>query len=158
MNITSILILTLAIIFGVVTTLFIAKIILSRIEFNNEEKIGSYFKYSSILIGAALLLKPCVDNIVYTTDILVTKDFDFKNYEFFKLLLIYFIVYYIAIFVINFLSNKIQYILISKEIKDQNLKYVVSSLLFIILCFLTLPLIEIIFNYYKPTVETQFYR
>lgn len=158
MNITTILILSLAITFGVITTLFIAKIILSRIEFNEDEKIGSYFKYASFLIGSALLLKPCIENIVYTSDILVTKDFDFKNYSFYKLIFIYYIVYYLTIVILNFITNKIQFLLVSKEQDDNNLKFIVSSILFVILCFLSISLMEVIFNYYKPTVETQFYR
>ncbi|WP_313580607.1 hypothetical protein [Chishuiella sp.] len=158
MNITTIIILSLSIVFGLITTLFISKIILSRIDFKENEKVGMYFKYSSFLIGSTILLKICLENIVYTSDILVSKNFNFKNLEFYKLTLIYFIIYYFLIIIINFISNKLRLIIISNDHENGNLKHIIASILFIAICFLNISLLEMILNYYKPTVETQFYR
>lgn len=158
MSIITILILSLSILFGVITTLFISKIILSRITFKENEKLSIYFKYSSFLIGTTLLLKPCLENIIYTSDVLVNKNFNFKDLEFYKLVLIFFIVYYVAIIIINFIANRLPLLIVPKNNEDGNLTHIVASLLFIILCFLSTSLLEIILNYYKPTVETQFYR
>ena len=95
----------------------------------------------------------------YTLDILINQEYDFKNLELYKLLFIYFFVFGISFIVFYFISNYLSRIVYppKNEILP-NSQLIIVGILFIGLCYLSLPFIEIIFNYYKPTVQTTFYR
>jgi len=159
MNPTSIIILVIFLFIGLVFTLTATKLLVKKYLVESENSIFPTILSAMLLIGGVILFNSCFQTVRYTLDILVNQDFDFKNLELYKLLFIYFLVFSIAYIMFYFISLYLSKIInIRNDETSPNSQLIIVGILFIGLTFLSLPFMEMIFNYYKPTVQTTFYR
>lgn len=159
MNLTSIFILVIFLFISLVFTLTMTKLLVKKYLSESEYSIFPIILSAMLLIGGIILLNSCFQTVRYTLDILVNQEFDFKKLELYKLLFIYFLVFAISFIVYYYISFYLSKIInVGNNESFSFSQLIIVGVLFIGICYLTLPISEMIFNYYKPTVHTQFYR
>lgn len=159
MNPTSIIILVIFLFIGLVFTLTATKLLVKKYLVESENPLFPTILSAMLLISGIILFNSCFQTVRYTLDILVNQNFDFKNLELYKLLFIYFLVFSIAYIMFYFISLYLSKIInISNKETLPYSQLIIVGILFIGLSYLSLPFMEMIFNYYKPTVQTTFYR